>query len=95
MSVWRQLSAGGLSKSWERLTGGMKYLKENRKGQGRLGRFPFYYTLLAIMEIPGSQAINEISYSAPVLERMLKRKGHGDRFDLRRRALAKRVLARL
>ena len=95
MSVWRQLTAGGLSKSWERLTGGMKYLKENRKEQGRQRRLPFYYTLLAIMEIPGSQAINEIRYSAPVLERMLKRKGHGDRFGLRRRALAKRVLARL
>jgi len=95
VSVWRQLSAGGLSKSWERLTGGMKYLKENRKEQGRWRWFPFYYTLLAILEIPGSHAISEISYSAPALERMLKRKGHGDRFDLRRRALAKRVLARL
>ena len=95
MSVWRQLSAGGLSKSWERLTGGMKYLKKNRKEQGHWRRFPFYYTLLAILEIPGSKAINEISYSSPVLERMLKRKGHGDRFDLRRRELAKRILARL
>ena len=56
----------------------MKYLKENRKEQGRWRRFPFYYTLLAIMEIPGSQAINEIRYSAPVLERMLKRKGRDD-----------------
>ena len=95
MSVWRQLTAGGLSKSWERLTGGMKYLKENRKEQGRWRRFPFYYTLLSIMEIPSSHVINEISYSAPGLERTLKRKGHGDRFDLRRRELAKRVLARL
>ena len=51
--------------------------------------------LLAIMEIPGIQALNEIRYSAPVLERMLKRKGRDDQFDLRRRTLAKRVLARL
>jgi len=78
-----------------RLAGGVEYLSETRDGRGRWRRFPFYYTLLALAEIPGPRAAREIRYAAPVLERMMKRRGRGDRFDLRRRALADRALARL
>jgi hypothetical protein len=73
----------------------MEYLREHRDGKGRWRRFPFYYTLLALLEIPGSRATGEMGYAGPGLERMLKRSRRNDRFDLRRRAVAERVLARL
>jgi hypothetical protein len=72
----------------------MQYLREYRDGRGRWRRFPFYYTLLALTEIPDSRATSEMRYAAPVLERMLKREGRADRFDVRRRGVAARVLTR-
>jgi hypothetical protein len=84
-----------MSKKRARLSGGVEYLRDHRDGRGRWRRFPFYYTLLALVEIPGRPAAAEISYASPVLERMLRRRGRGDRFDLRRRTLAERALARI
>ena len=72
----------------------MQYLREHRDGRGRWRRFPFYYTLLALLEIPGRGATSEMRYAAPVLERMLTRAGRADRFALRRRAVAERILTR-
>jgi hypothetical protein len=72
----------------------MRYLNEFRDGRGRWRRFPFYYTLLALTEIPGPGAVSEIRYAAPGLERMLGRRGGKDRYGQRRRAIAERVLAR-
>lgn len=82
----------GLSKRRERLVGGIRYLHEHRDGSGRWRRFPFYYTLLSLIEIPGKDAVSEIRYAAPGLEKMLKRRGEVNRFALRRRVLAERVL---
>jgi hypothetical protein len=73
----------------------MRYLREHRDGHARWRRFPFYYTLLALTEVPGRPATAEMQYAAPGLERMLKRSGRADGFDLRRRAVAERVLARV
>ncbi|HPQ39570.1 MAG TPA: hypothetical protein PLV45_04290 [bacterium] len=84
-----------MSRKEERLRGGLIYLKEHRDGKGRWRRFPFYYTLLALTEIPGRQSDDEIRYAAPGLERMLKRKERGDRYDRRRRAVAETLLGRV
>lgn len=50
-SLLRHLSAGGLSQIDYWLEDGLKIIKEHRDGEGRWGRFPFYYTLLALSEI--------------------------------------------
>jgi hypothetical protein len=92
VSVWRHLSVGGLTKSQERLAGGLQYLREHRDGKGRWRRFPYYYTLLALSGISGPRADREIKYVAAGLERLLKRRGSGDRYDLRRRTVAERIL---
>jgi hypothetical protein len=83
-----------LSRREARLRGGLTHLREHRDGSGRWRRFPFYYTLLALTEIPGRAAGREIRYAAPGLERMLKRRARGGRFETRRRAVAERILAR-
>jgi hypothetical protein len=51
--------------------------------------------LLALTEMDGKKMAREMQYAAPRLERMLKRRGRGDRFDRRRRAVAERVLERV
>jgi hypothetical protein len=66
-----------------------------RDRDGGWRRFPFHYTLLALTEMDGKSVVDEMQYAAPRLEQMLKRRGHGDRFDMRRRAVAERILARV
>jgi hypothetical protein len=84
-----------LSRRRERLAGGLEFLKEHRDGKGGWHRFPFHYTLLALSEMDEKRVSREIAYAAPVLERILRRRSRGGKFDTRRRAVAERILARL
>ena len=93
-SVWRHLAAGGLTRGRERLAAGVELLKVYRDRDGGWRRFPFHYTLLALTGMNGKGVVDEMQVAAPRLEQMLKRRGRGDRFDLRRRAVAERILAR-
>jgi len=93
-AYWRNITSGGLGKSVDRLSSGLKELKSLRIGNGKYKRFPFYYTMLALYEIDLHDAIEEMRYGAPSLERLLKRTPK-DKYDLRRHELAKRILARV
>lgn len=92
VAYWRNLAAGGLEDSEGRLKAGMKALKSYRDGNGRWGRYPFYYTLLALNEIDMPSAIDEMRYAAPILERVIKRKPKKDKISQRRRVLIERIL---
>ena len=74
------------------MSSGIRLLKKYRDGRGRWRRFPFYYTLLALSEAGGRVAAAEMRYAAPGLERLMRRRAGGDRYALRRRAVAERVL---
>ena len=91
-ALWRHLAAGGLDKSEYRLRKGMKVLKLHRKGDGKWRRFPFYYTLLALVETDLPSARKEMQYAAPVCEMYLKRAPRKEKYSQRRRVLAERVL---
>jgi hypothetical protein len=93
-SLWRHLTAGGLDKQEQRLAAGMRELKKHRDNKGRWGRFPFYYTLLALEEIDLTPAVKELHYAAPLCERLLdKNKGTG-KYDTRRKLLLEKTLAK-
>ena len=92
-SLWRHLAVGGLENAERLLAAALKTLKANRDG-GRWGHFPFYYTLLALSEIPLRPAIEEMRYAAPSCERLLKRRPKDDKYDSRRRDLAERILGK-
>jgi hypothetical protein len=93
-SLWRHLAVNGLDHSEKRLLNGIKILKSYRKGNGEWGRFPFYYTLLALSEIDLKSAIIEMRYAAPVCEQRLKRVKSNNKYSYRRQDLLKRVLAK-
>jgi hypothetical protein len=96
VALWRHLAVGGLEEAhperW--LRAGVDTLKQHRRGDGRWRRFPFHYTALALTDMDMRAAVEELRYAAPVCEKLLKRKGTGDVFAQRRRALAERVLER-
>jgi hypothetical protein len=93
-ALWRHLAAGGLESGERRLARGIATLRSRRDGKGRWGRFPFYYTLLALSEVSLEPATREMRYASPACERVLRRAPRGDEFDRRRRLLAARVLER-
>lgn len=79
----------------QRLSSGVDILRVHRHTDGRWRRFPFYYTLLALLEVDDKKATREMEYAAPRLESILKRRDAGDQFASRRQAVAEQVLARI
>jgi len=95
-AFWRNLAGGCFDHPEERLEAGMRTLRGSRDGKGRWGRFPFYYTLLALSEIPRPIARAELEYALPGLENILKRDESGEpsAYSIRRRKLVERILVR-
>lgn len=91
-ALWRHLGAGGLKDGEKRISAGLRVLKRHRNDEGRWRRFPFYWSLLALSEIDPSLAREEMRYTAPVLERYVKRTARKDKYQERRHILAERVL---
>jgi hypothetical protein len=102
VGLMRYLAVGKVDDAEQRLLMHIQTLSQQRNGKGRWKRFPFYYTLLAILEIdlslarddasPRSAAKEEMRYTAPACERFLRRSPTGDVFDQRRRAVVQKVL---
>ncbi|MCA9758561.1 MAG: hypothetical protein KDA27_22385 [Candidatus Eisenbacteria bacterium] len=98
IGMWRNLLSGGLDRTEERLTKGLRWLHSMRNGSGKWNRLPFWYTVLALDEIDLPAAQKEIHYAAASLERAAKKKpagGNESDAAIRRQALAVRALARL
>lgn len=95
VSLWRHLAAGGLRPGERWLAAGIATLKSRRTDTGRWQVSPFHYTLLALSEIDLPAARAELQHAAPSLARFLKRRPTGEKYDLRRRALAERVFSRI
>jgi hypothetical protein len=91
VAMWRTLLAGGFDNQESRLANGIRDLSKSRDGKG-WGRYPFYYTLLALSEMDSPAALVEMRYAAPALKRT--RKGT-DKYSIRRAKLAELILARI
>lgn len=66
-------------------------IREHRDGTGRWKRFPFYYMLLALLEVGTPAANAELEYARAACRRVFERASHGGyaarRKDVLRRAL--------
>jgi hypothetical protein len=91
-AFWRRISVAPLDGSEQILANAIKTLKSFRDGKGRWNKFPFYYTLLALSEMKFPAAYQELRYTAPACERILKKETKNDNFNRRRRILAQRIL---
>jgi hypothetical protein len=95
VAVWRNMLAGSFAPSEAFLAAGLAHLQSRRDGAGRWRGYPYHYALLALADLPQPQALAELRYSAPVLERLARRKPDaGSVYAQRRTALAQRILAR-
>ncbi len=73
----------------------MQTLKKHRNGKARWGRFPFYYTISALIEMDMPQALAELKYCAPSAERCLKRISTNDIISKRRKIILESALNKI
>lgn len=92
IGLWRYLNSGGLPKYHKYITDGIRSLHSNRDEAGKWGRFPFYYTLLALSEIDDEAALKEINYAMTACERALKRMNKTNMFSKRKRDLLLKIM---
>ncbi len=92
IGLWRYLNAGGLPKYRKYISEGIRSLHSNRDEAGKWGRFPFYYTLLALSEIEDEAALKEINYAMTACERALNRMNKSNTFSRRKRDLLLKIM---
>jgi hypothetical protein len=73
---------------------GLESLRRERDGAGRWHKFPFYYTLLWLLDLPAGLAADELEYAAPACRRLAARLDPADPFTGFRRSILGRVLER-
>jgi hypothetical protein len=92
VSVWRHVTAGGLDRAEERLARGIALLRSHRAAGERFTRFPFWYTVSALVEANLPEARAELKRLRASLERAAKRKTVPNEHANRRREVARRAL---
>ncbi len=92
VGLMRYLAMREVDDAEQRLQSHIQILSRQRNGKGRWKRFPFYYTLLALLEIGLPLARDEMRYTAPACERCLRRSPTDDVFYRRRRTIVQKVL---
>lgn len=92
VALWRNISAESVTKNKKALESGIKYLKSMRDGKGKWRRFPFFYTLLALIEINLPSAKEELKYASEICRKYVNRKSKDDIYGKRKKEIARRVL---
>jgi hypothetical protein len=92
VGLWRHLTAGGLGSYSKKLPKGIEILERFKDGKGSWGRFPFYYTLLALSDVNHPAAKREIEYALPLVEKRLIRLKPNGKFSKRRRDLLLKII---
>jgi hypothetical protein len=93
VGFWRHVTAGGFDDQERRLAVGLKCLTSQRKDDHTWAKFPFWYTVSALIEMPAELARGDLQHAAPRLEKAAARTAPSDGFALRRHLIAQRALA--
>jgi hypothetical protein len=80
---------GGDHRKW--IEDHLRVIRAHRDGKGRWKRFPFYYSLLALLEVGTPSANAELEYARPACRRVTGR-APSDDYASRRRRILERVL---
>lgn len=99
VALWRHLSVSGYREDELRLENGLFQIKRRRDGKGQWKQYPFYYTLLALLDIDLPAARSEVEYALPAIERALRQIEKADpesetEYQRRRRIIMGRLLER-
>lgn len=93
VSVWRLAGIGARVSDDAALDHLLSALRKHRDDNGAWRRFPFFYTLLALLELDHPRAAAELKYAGPACERKRKGLKPGTVIAARRIAVLDRVLS--
>jgi hypothetical protein len=93
-ALWRNISAGGFPDAERLVAGGLAALREHRDGKGRWRRFPFHYTLLALLDLDSAAVAAELRYTGKSCERSIRTFQGKDVHSSRRLEVMRRVIER-
>jgi hypothetical protein len=88
----RLLALDRTSETEEQISNHLARLSAERDGKGRWGGFPFYFTLLMLLDFYHPQAIQELQYSAPECRKIQSQNWPSNPFSTRRQAILEKVL---
>ena len=92
VAFWRALAAGAFRLRQVTLRRALATLRASRDAAGGWGRFPFYYTLLLLSEIPVDLSRPELEHCRARVESAVRLLAHrSDRYSVRRRELLRRI----
>lgn len=94
VALWRNVLAGGLADRDHLLELGFRHLRSARNEDG-WHRYPFFPTLLFLIEQDGWYASSERRFIAPVVERRIKKSRPSEPYGRRRIDIMERLLARV
>ena len=94
LAFWRHFWAGDFKNKEALLSKGLQVLKNQRLGDGKWERYPFYYVIYTLCEIDLEPALAELRYARPAIDAYLNRCQSGQ-FSRRRSAIFEKALARL
>jgi hypothetical protein len=95
VAFMRALAAGGHPDAENRLERHLRVLERRRDGKGRWRGFPFYYTILTLLEIDLPAADNALRYAGPACGRVARRRTGLEEMTARRREIIERALHRI
>jgi len=93
-AYWRHLAVGGLVDGEREIETGLMTLKKHRLEEGGWRRFPFHWTVAALVEI-GTPAKEELRIVGKRLERMAGKATTSDVYSIRRALVARKALVLL
>lgn len=92
VAFWRYLLVSNWPDRDERIKEFLHLLKCNRDGNGRWKHFPFYYTLMALLETRNNEAELELDYALPACEASLPFISIAEPYRQRRKSILSRCL---
>jgi len=90
----RYISLDGTGNSASRINTHLTSLAGHRDGKGRWSGFPFFYTLLMLLEITDPLAAEELQYAFPACEKLQAQNWPGDPISKKRQEILGLVFSR-
>jgi hypothetical protein len=91
LAFWRHYWVGDFTNKEALISKGLLVMRDFRKGGGKWQRYPFFYAIYTLMDLPLEQARDELRYAQPSMEKYLNRAQHGStaarRFAILEKAL--------
>lgn len=94
LAFWRHFWVGEFDNKEAFVVRGIGTMKEQRLGDGKWRRFPFYYAIYVLQDIEVEPALEELRYARAAIERYLRYARPGD-YTERRRTIFEKALEKV